>query len=66
MIKKMIDEDNEMSRIIGQKKEQSQADMQLSMQEKRALLRRQKELEEYEDEMVRRYAAQQQMRQDEI
>jgi len=66
VIKKMIDEDNEMSRIIGQKKEQSQADMQLSMQEKRALLRRQKELEEYEDEMVRRYAAQQQMRQDEI
>jgi|TARA_B110000285_G_C14846525_1_gene477881 hypothetical protein len=40
--------------------------MQLSQQEKRALLRRQKELEEYEDEMVRRYAAQQQMRQDEI
>lgn len=36
--------------------------MQLSQQEKRALLRRQKELEEYEDEMVRRYAAQQQMR----
>lgn len=58
----MIDEDNEMGRIIGQKKEQAQADMQLSQQEKRALLRRQKELEEYEDEMVRRYAAQQQMR----
>lgn len=54
----MIDEDNEMSRIIGQKKEQAQADMQLSQQEKHALLRRQKELEEYEDEMVRRYAAQ--------
>ena len=49
-----------------QKKEQSQADMILSMNEKRALLKRQKEMEEYEDEMVRRYAQQQQAREDEI
>ena len=42
-----------------QKKEQSQADMVLSMNEKSALLKRQKEMEEYEDEMVRRYAEQQ-------
>lgn len=62
----MMSEDQEMSRIIHQKKEQAQADMILSHNEKRALQRRQKELEEYEDEMVRRYAAQQQMRQDEI
>ena len=62
----MIEEDNEQARINMQKKEQSQADMILSMNEKRALLKRQKEMEEYEDEMVRRYAQQQQAREDEI
>ncbi len=40
--------------------------MILSQNEKRALLTRQKELDQYEDEMVRRYAQQQQKRQDEI
>lgn len=59
-------EDNELNKITMQKKEQAQADMILSMNEKRALLKRQKEMEEYEDEMVRRYAAQQQARQEEI
>ena len=34
----MIDEDNEMGRIIGQKKEQAQADMQLSQQNINMLL----------------------------
>ena len=62
----MIAEDNEQGRISMQKKEQAQADMILSQNEKRALLQRQKEMEEYEDEMVRRYAQQQQARQDEI
>ena len=62
----MIEEDNEQSRIIQQKKEQSQADMILSQNEKRALLKRQREMDQYEDEMVRRYAQQQQARQDEI
>ena len=62
----MIEEDNEQAKINMQKKEQSQADMILSMNEKRALLKRQKEMEEYEDEMVRRYAQQQQAREDEI
>lgn len=62
----MIEEDNEMGRIMIQKKEQSQADMILSINEKRALLKRQAEMERYEDEMVRRYAAQQQQRQDEL
>ena len=62
----MISEDNEQGRINMQKKEQAQADMILSQNEKRALLQRQKEMEEYEDEMVRRYAQQQQARQDEI
>ena len=62
----MIDEDNEMARIVMQKREQSQADMILSMNEKRALLKRQAEMEKYEDEMVKRYAQQQQARQDEL
>jgi hypothetical protein len=62
----MISEDNEQGKINMQKKEQAQADMILSQNEKRALLQRQREMEEYEDEMVRRYAQQQQARQDEI
>ena len=65
-MQRMIAEDNEQGRINMQKKEQAQADMILSQNEKRALLQRQKEMEEYEDEMVRRYAQQQQARQDEI
>lgn len=40
--------------------------MILSVNEKRALLRRQKELEEYENEMVRQYASQQQDRLNQI
>ena len=40
--------------------------MILSVNEKRALLKRQAEMNQYEDEMVRRYAQQQQARQDEI
>ena len=66
VVQRMIEEDNQASRINMQKKEQSQADMILSMNEKRALLKRQKEMEEFEDEMVRRYAQQQQAREDEI
>jgi hypothetical protein len=46
--------------------DQAQADMILSMQEKRALLQRQKEIEELENEMVRQYAEQQQQRQNQI
>jgi len=66
VVQRMIEEDNEQSRIVQQKKEQSQADMILSVNEKRALLKRQTEMDTYEDEMVRRYAQQQQARQDEI
>lgn len=40
--------------------------MILSVKEKQALKRRQQELEEYENEMVRRYAAQQQDRLDHL
>ena len=66
VVQRMIEEDNEQARIMSQKKEQSQADMILSQNEKRALLKRQAEMDQYEDEMVRRYAQQQQARQDEI
>ena len=59
VVQRMIEEDNEQARIISQKKEQSQADMILSQNEKRALLKRQREMDDYEDEMVRRYAQQQ-------
>jgi len=62
----MIGEDREMARITQQKMEQAQADMILSVNEKRALIRRQKELEEYENEMVRQYASQQQDRLNQI
>ena len=40
--------------------------MILSVNEKRALIKRQKDLEEYENEMVRQYAAQQQERLNQI
>jgi len=40
--------------------------MVLSVNEKKALLKRQQELEEYEEELVRRYAAQQQERSDNL
>lgn len=39
--------------------DQAQADMVLSMKEKQALLQRQKEIEELENELVRQYAEQQ-------
>ncbi len=62
----MIDEDREMARITSLKMEQAQADMILSINEKRALQRRQQEMETYENEMVRRYAQQQQERLNQI
>jgi hypothetical protein len=62
----MIDEDREMARIQQLKMQQAQADMILSVYEKQALLRRQQEMEQYENEMVRRYAEQQQARLDQI
>ena len=40
--------------------------MILSVNEKKALLKRAKELEEYEEELVRRYAGQQKDRADEL
>lgn len=66
IINKMIEEDHEMIRINKMKQEQSKQDMILSVNEKKALLHRQKELEEYEEELVRQYAAQQQERADNL
>jgi hypothetical protein len=48
-----------MMRINKMKQEQSKQDMILSVNEKNALLNRQRELEEYEEELVRRYQGQQ-------
>jgi len=46
--------------------QQAQADMILSVNEKRALTKRQQEMEAYENEMVRQYAEQQQHRLNQI
>ena len=66
IINKMIDEDHEMMRLTKMKQEQSKQDMILSQNEKKALRKRQAELDEYEDELVRRYAAGQEQRAGEI
>lgn len=60
IIQRMISEDREMARIQNLKMQQAQADMILSVNEKKALIRRQQEMEAYENEMVRQYAEQQQ------
>lgn len=57
IVLKMINEDHEMMRINKMKQDQSKQDMVLSVNEKKALLNRQRELEEYEEELVRRFAA---------
>jgi len=58
IIQRMISEDREMARIQNLKMQQSQADMILSTNEKRALIKRQEEMEAFENEMVRQYAEQ--------
>merc|ERR1712091_221840 len=55
----MIAEDREMARIQNLKMQQAQADMILSQNEKKALIKRQQEMEAFENEMVRQYAEQQ-------
>jgi hypothetical protein len=45
----MIDEDQKMISLIKMKQEQSKLDMVQSVNEKRELVRKQKELEEYEN-----------------
>jgi len=66
IINKMIQEDHEMMRINKMKQEQSKQDMILSVNEKNALLKRQRELEEYEDELVKKFYGEQQQRSDEL
>ena len=58
VITKMIDEDQKMISLIKMKQEQAKLDMVQSVNEKRELQRKQKELEEFENEMLRRYAHQ--------
>jgi hypothetical protein len=62
ILNQMIQEDLESMKLTKMKQEQSKQDMILSMNEKRALLRRQRELEQYEEEMVNRYNEEQQQR----
>lgn len=56
VVKKMINEDHESLRLQNAKKDQSKNDMVLSVMEKKANERRQRDLEQQESEMVRRYA----------
>ena len=58
IIQRMISEDREMARIQNLKMQQAQADMILSVNEKKALIKRQEEMEAFENEMVRQYAEQ--------
>ena len=48
VISKMIDEDQKMIALIKMKQEQSKLDMIQSVNEKRELVRKQKEMEEFE------------------
>ena len=62
-VQRLIEDDQRQAELQRQKMDQAQADMVLSLKEKEALLRRQRELEELENEMVRQYAQKQQERQ---
>lgn len=62
VISKMIEEDQKMIALIRMKQEQAKLDMVQSVNEKRELQRKQMELETYENEMLRRYAQQQEGR----
>lgn len=52
VINKMIDEDRKMMELTRMKQDQAKMDMIMSVQEKREMLRKQKELEDYETEML--------------
>jgi len=56
VIKKMIEEDQHFMNLNRMKQEQAKQDMIMSVSEKRDMLKRQKELEEYENHMLQRYA----------
>ena len=62
----MIDEDQKLVDLTRMKQGQAKLDMVQSLNEKRELLKKQQELEEYENELMRRFADQQEMREEEI
>ncbi len=62
----MIDEDQKLVDLTRMKQGQAKLDMVQSLNEKRELLKKQQELEEYENELMRRFAEQQEMREEEI
>ena len=62
-IQRLVEEDREMARAKNEKTLQVQADMIQSQNEKRALIQRQREIEQFENEMVRKYAEEQETRQ---
>ena len=59
VINKMIEEDQKMMQLTKLKQDQAKHDMIMSVQEKREMERKRKELEEYENEMLKRFAEQQ-------
>ena len=62
----MIQEDQQIMALNKQKQDQAKMDMVMSVTEKRDMLKRQKEQEEYENQQLKQYAQQQQLREDEI
>ena len=54
----MIDEDVQTVAMTKQKQDQSKQDMALSVNEKNAMKKRQKDLETYENEMLKRFLEQ--------
>ena len=62
----MIDEDQKLVDLTRMKQGQAKLDMVQSLNEKRELLKKQQELEEYENELMRSFAEQQDMREEEI
>jgi hypothetical protein len=66
VINKMIEEDVKLIELTKIKQQQAKTDMILSVNEKKEMQRRRQELEAYENDMLKRFAEQQQMREDEI
>ena len=59
VIHKMIEEDQQIMSMNKQKQDQAKQDMIMSVTEKRDMLRREKQQQEYETEQLQRYAQQQ-------
>lgn len=53
----MISEDLKLIELTKLKQDQSKMDMIMSVNEKRAMQKRMRELEEYENQMLQKYAA---------